>query len=351
MRRGIPFLLLVTLVLSGCASVGPGTITRDRFDYTTAIRDTEQEQLLVNIVRLRYLEAPVFLKVASIINQYSLEGSVSLSAMNASGNLPDTQSIGGVGRWIDRPTITYTPITGRTFAQSLLTPIPPDALLAMVHAGWSGEFLFRIAVRSINGVENESASPVSRRSADPEFREFLQLWDNLRRARILGLRRDDTGATVKFFGYIEESDVSDDVAKDIKRLRSLLGLDSSISEFAISYGLIPDEPNEIVLLTSSIMEIISELSWRIDVPTEHVQASRTLSTFESSGVFDAPIFRVHTATEKPVDAYVAVYERGVWFYVDDRDLISKRTFALLQVLLSLTESSEGAAGPIVTIGG
>lgn len=350
-RRCTSLLLLVVVLLNGCASVGPGTITRDRFDYTTAIGDAEQEQLLVNIVRMRYLEAPVFLRVASIINQYSLEGSVSLSAMNASGGAPDTQSVGGVGRWIDRPTITYTPIAGRTFAQNLLRPIPPDALLALVQAGWSGEFLFRMAVRSVNGVDNESASPMSRKSADPEFREFLRLWRELRKRRVLGLRRDDSGATVKFFGYIDEDLVSPDAVDDVNRLRSLLGLEPSISEFNISYGLIPGDRNEIVLLTSSILEIISELSWRVDVPPEHVQAGRTFSTYRTSAVFDAPIFQVHATAEKPVDAYVAVYERGVWFYIEDNDLISKRTFALLQVLLSLTESSEGAAGPVVTIGG
>jgi hypothetical protein len=63
-----------------------------------------------------------------------------------------------------------------------------------------------------------------------------------------------------------------------------------------------------VLLTSSILEIISELSWRVAVPPEHVQAGRTFSTYQTSAVFDTPIFCVHTAAEKPVGAYVAVYE-------------------------------------------
>ena len=37
------------------------------------------------------------------------------------------------------------------------------------------------------------------------------------------------------------------------------------------------------------------------------------------------------------------------FYIDDGDMVSKRTFAVLQILLSLTESGETARGPVVSI--
>jgi hypothetical protein len=96
--------------LIGCVSIGPRTIPRDRFDYGTAIADSRKEQLLLNIVRLllnivplRYLEAPVFLDVASVINQYSLEGQLSLRAgVNDSILGGDTLGLGGAGRWADR---------------------------------------------------------------------------------------------------------------------------------------------------------------------------------------------------------------------------------------------------------
>ena len=50
------------------------------------------------------------------------------------------------------------------------------------------------------------------------------------------------------------------------------------------------------------------------------------------------------------DAFTSVYNRGYWFYIDDRDLITKRTFGVLQILLSLTDSGDTARGPVVTIG-
>ena len=37
MRQAL--LLLTVLAMAGCSSIGPGTVTRDRFDYTAAVAD------------------------------------------------------------------------------------------------------------------------------------------------------------------------------------------------------------------------------------------------------------------------------------------------------------------------
>jgi hypothetical protein len=74
---------MIALVLTGvggCASVGPGTVARDRFDYIKAISDSWKSQMLLNLVKLRYGDAPVFLDVVSVINQYGIEGSLGFSA-------------------------------------------------------------------------------------------------------------------------------------------------------------------------------------------------------------------------------------------------------------------------------
>ena len=67
---------LVIFFLSGCAAIGPKTVVRDRFDYASAVADSWKRVMLLNIVKLRYGDTPVFLEVVSIINQYSLEGKV-----------------------------------------------------------------------------------------------------------------------------------------------------------------------------------------------------------------------------------------------------------------------------------
>jgi len=86
------------------------------------------------------------------------------------------------------------------------------------------------------------------------------------------------------------------------------------------------------------------------VPPEHIESGRTRATFVDTGV-GGPLFRVQFSEEQPEDAYEAVQIRGYWFYIDDRDMISKRTFGVLQILLSLTDSGESARGPVVSIGG
>ena len=109
-----------TALLVSCSSFGPSTIERDRMDYGLSLNTSIKQQLLGNIVRLRYMEAPIFVDVASVINQYSLSGNIDAGIGFSSGN--NTGSFGAGGRWEDRPTITYSPISGRKFSESLLTP-------------------------------------------------------------------------------------------------------------------------------------------------------------------------------------------------------------------------------------
>ena len=44
--------LLTGLGLAGCASVGPGAVTLDSFDYTAAVAESWKSQLLPNPVKL-----------------------------------------------------------------------------------------------------------------------------------------------------------------------------------------------------------------------------------------------------------------------------------------------------------
>lgn len=115
-------ILLGIFALSGCTGFGPHTVTRDRFDYTGAIGDSLKEQMLVNTVKLRYGDTPVFLDIASVISQYSVESQVDLrlSWVNpVTSAATNTQSTGGAVRYIDRPTITYAPLSDEKFARSL----------------------------------------------------------------------------------------------------------------------------------------------------------------------------------------------------------------------------------------
>jgi len=352
-KSGILLGLLVAvclpLLLMSCTAYGPRTIERDRMDYGMSINRSIKQQLLGNIVGLRYMEAPVFVDVSSVINQYALSGRVDAGiGFNNSLGGGDTGSIGAGGRWEDRPTITYTPISGKKFSESLLTPVPPEALFALVQSGWPPDLMFRLTVSAINGVEDATNG----QQADPRFRELFAAWARLRDARIIGLRRAKEGSaeTSRIVVYVNDVNVSEQTIEDLRLLRDTLQLDPSATEFPLTYGLVPEQPGEIVVLTQSILDVMINLAMQVDVPQQHVDEGRTRATFVDTGL-GGSLFRVHYSEQEPEDAYVAVQNRGYWFYIDDRDLITKRTFGVLQILLSLTDAGESARGPVVSIGG
>ena len=79
-----------------------------------------------------------------IVAGYSLETSATIGLGNQDGPLgrTDTLSLGGAGQFTDRPTITYVPLTGSTFINNMITPIPPTSLLSAIQAGWNTELSF-----------------------------------------------------------------------------------------------------------------------------------------------------------------------------------------------------------------
>ena len=60
--------VLLLLAAAGCTSVGPSTVPRDRFDYSQAITESWKRQTLLNLLKVRYADAPVFMDVSSVIS-------------------------------------------------------------------------------------------------------------------------------------------------------------------------------------------------------------------------------------------------------------------------------------------
>src|SRR5687768_4931368 len=186
-------IVLAAPAICGCG-VGARTVAPDRFDYTEALSASWKQQMLVNMVKLRYGDTPVFLDVASVINQYAVETQVDLrlSWVDPVVSVGDSQSIGGAAKFSDRPTITYTPLTGERFARSLMKPLPPPAVLSLIQAGYPVDLVLRICTHSVNGVRNRYGGSARARPADPEFFPLLERMRRMQDSGALGLRVQKT---------------------------------------------------------------------------------------------------------------------------------------------------------------
>jgi hypothetical protein len=192
----VPVLVLTwALFLGGCASIGPGTVRKDRFDYTTAIAESWKSQMLLNIVKIRYRDVPVFIDVSSVISQVGIENTINLSAGWSFPPTSNNQAIASSTKFGEKPTITYTPLSGDKFTKSLLTPIPPSALLFLIQGGWPVRLLLELCVKSINDLDNRSTAPGFARSEDPEFKTLVGLLERMQKSGhwACGSRRKITG--------------------------------------------------------------------------------------------------------------------------------------------------------------
>ncbi len=344
--------LAALLFVSGCAAIGPSTISRDRFEYSTAIADSWKRMMLLNIVKLRYGDTPIFLETSSIVNQYLLETEVNAGVdFRSGGLLGDVASVGGRAKYADRPTITYVPLTGKKLSQSLMSPIPPDDLLGLVQAGWRVDLLFRICVRAINGHFNGSSIQMSPRVADPEYLQLIEVLDRIQQVGGLGMRviknEGEERAMVFFRRHFDES-----LEKDILLALELLGLDPKVNEYNLVYGSIQKDDKEIAILTRSMLDISAELAARVDIPKNHIIENRA-----SRGVFDVTEtigeqrsrVKIKSSVDEPDDAFVFVHYRDYWFYIDDTDFRSKRLFSFLLFLFTLAETGAPGKAPVLTI--
>ena len=343
-------LLILALLLccSACSSMGPQTIPNDQFNYNNAIANASREQMLSNLVRIRYAETPTFLRVSSVISQYTRGASASVGVgANTSASGDDTASASGRARWSDRPVITYTPITGQQFVQDLLTAPNPGRLLELMQAGWPVDLVIRTSILSVNGVDNSVTLPSRPSDADAEFFELFRLWAVLGANDLLQLRRAPSDEGTRLLLYVDPGP-HPELDADLRQFREILELDPEISEFEIVFGKAP-RPDEIAILTASLWDTMTNMAWQLPVPPEHITSGRTGRTFTSAHPnYETPI-DVRFSKDKPDDAYATVYAQNYWFYIDQNDLKSKRVFTFLELMMNMTEGNVAAQAPLMTI--
>ncbi len=286
-----------------------------------------------------------------------VQGTISAlgSIFNTSGPVPgvpnSSVTFGAQGQFTDRPTIIYAPLMGERFARSLMTPIPPAAVLSLIQAGYPMDLTLRLKVHTLNGIDNRFGGAARRRPADPGFYELLARLRRIQDSGAVGLRVQRVGGeevvVLSFRGKVDPS-----IEADILMVRQMLGLDPHANEIRVVYGSVAANDKELAMLTRSILDILVDIASFITVPEAHVQERRVAPTDEPEvgpGGPIPPLVRILSSSEKPADAFVAVPYRGHWYWIDHRDMPSKALFSFLMFVFTLVETGEKGAPPIVTI--
>jgi len=340
-------------LFTGCVHLGPKTIPVDRFDYSTAIADSWKQQTLLNIVKLRYMDLPVFVDVASIVSGYSLQTGVNVggSLSSAKAVQGDFLSAGAQAVYTDRPTITYVPLTGEKFLSGLLTPIDPKRIFFMVQSGYAADFILGLTVESSNGVRNRSTAGGLVREADPEFLRALKLLREIQVAGAVGMRVEEDkakGATALLF--FRRDDVSADIVEKAAEIRRLLKLSPDTQKFALTYSPVRGADNELTVNSRSMMQIMGAFASYIDVPEAHLKDHSATPSFEHVAADDRNnVVQIHSGTDKPVSSFAAVRYRDHWFWIDDGDWQTKRALTAVMFFFTLADTGESGKLPLITI--
>ncbi|MGI9571601.1 MAG: hypothetical protein ACR2PH_18100, partial [Desulfobulbia bacterium] len=274
MKMFSTIILSAAFAFAGGSDIGPTSIHHDRFDYNEALSDSWKEQTLLNIVRLRYSDMPIFLEVASIVSGYTLEGSVNLTGTVSSEDTVqgDFLSLGTGGKFTDRPTTTYVPVTGEKFHQSFMTPVPPKLLLFLTGSGWPIELVLPLTIDAMNGMRGRKPVGKWARAGDQDFYRAIRLLSEVQESGSMALRIVKEGndrETVVIFFYKE--DVPPEIQERRDIATKLLGVKSEEDQITIRFGLLPRADDEIALLTRSLLQMMIALSHYIEVPEIDVE--------------------------------------------------------------------------------
>jgi hypothetical protein len=412
-RRGwVSWVLLAVLttgLVSGC-SFGPRALEKTRLRYNEAVKTTTEEQLLLNIVRLRYTDTPSSLAVTTIATQFELQKNISLVPFFTSAGADINRSFAIVLpqaqlQAADRPTVTLTPLDDQEFTRKLFTPLTLEGVLYLAKTTWPIETVFRLYLENLNWVSNAQTASGPTPKDPPTFAEFLRgvkaleaLQEREQIAFVVEEREDPQGSTlpansVTAKDVIEAAKEGFEYHKDDKdgtwtlikkkqqpmlkihpaavgspEMRTVTeafhlkpGLSKydvevdKLDPFPVNYP--PEGVRVLDLETRSLLQVLFFVAKGVEVPPEHIHAGVVAVTVDAGGqVFDwqqvtQGLFRVCWAKghKPPPDAHVAIKYLGYWFYIDKKDQDTMSTFSLLMEVARLESTGKTGLGPTLTL--
>ena len=258
--------LLAVALVPACKSLGPDKVPPDQFDYNQAIGQASNEQMMLNLIRLRYRDVPVFLAVNSVLTQYIYTGNV-----NAAGTVGTLQAepansatVGAGFRYIERPTITYSPLAGEDFAEQMMTPIPVDLMFSLIQSGWPAVELMMMGVERLGAARNvlfPALFTAEGQQQREQFREVVEL--------VLLAAQRDAIETVQTPGgdrhLLFAQSADPETAALVDELKERLGLSADQSRFRVTSNLIALEQGDVTIRVRSLLDLMGYLSGGVHI--------------------------------------------------------------------------------------
>jgi len=121
----------VVAAVGACNAVGPAALGNSRAAYNNIINQTEDEQILAAIVRLRYDQTFSLLAVTSITANISMRSSVDVEAEIGPGSSFEGSTFGAWVLYEENPTISYGPVGSEVIVERMLAPLSADQTLLL----------------------------------------------------------------------------------------------------------------------------------------------------------------------------------------------------------------------------
>lgn len=341
-------------ILGGCARLGPATLEVERSNYNIAVQRTNDEQLLLNLVRLKYRDTPLFMEVTSVASQFTLTGNANASAA-LTESAPGLFGLGAGASIAEKPTVTYTPLQGDRFIRRVLSPISLKNISLLYHSGWSVDRIFRLCFQRLNHLRNAPGASGPTPASAPDYEEFQEA------TRLLRLLQAKDAMDLLYAEYEGVPGLVLEIAPEarqwpeVKALAGLLGVAPGQARYQLFPG--PAQKPELTVRVEprSLLGILFYLSQAVEAPERDVERGLvTRTTYPGGEPFDwtkltGDLLRIASSGQMRNDASVQVRYRGAWFYIDDAHLASKSTFSLLAQLFSLQAGEIKADGPLLTL--
>ena len=362
MKRVAERILCGSLILltSGCYSIGSYKLGKDQDQYASSMIEASKRQTLSNLVRLRYADTPGFLDTTQLISGYQLQRNAFLGV--ASDTFPIRPNGGIAAQLQETPTFTFQPVTGDAYAHNFLRPLPPASLLPLAMGGLPIDVLLRLSVQSINLMSNNR--PFSRNAGDLDAEmdahsvDFFGLVHDLRLLQAAGLLniqlQQTSGANAKegensrvFLSISSTTDPN--LSALVEKTRKTLNFSSKHERMEVVYGVGDPAPGQIKLLTRSMLSILGQIAYQIQIPDDEVSSGNTRKSVDNTGhAGDKPLIDVHSGHRQPDNAFVTIQYDHYYYWIERGDFESKLAFTITQMLLELSKTTLNP-GAVVTI--